>query len=46
MSKAKWSEVPKEYRRNYKKEIINVLKVFGSCLVIIVILMLIILGFN
>lgn len=34
MKKVKYSEVPKEYRRNYKKEFVEVLKVIGVCTVL------------
>lgn len=33
MKKAKRNEVPKEYRRNYKKEIIEFLKILAICLI-------------
>jgi hypothetical protein len=33
MKKAKYNEVPKDIRRNYKEEAVEVLKMFGMCAV-------------
>jgi hypothetical protein len=33
MKRAKYNEVPKDIRRNYKEEAVEVLKMFGMCAV-------------
>ncbi len=33
MKRAKYNEVPKEYRRDYKKEFVELLKMFAICLI-------------
>lgn len=38
MKKARYNEIPKSYRRNYKKEFAEVLKMFAVCILFVMFL--------